>query len=109
MYRRDVPGAGKVSLHASGRQHISITSKMAERIGVDSRFGPVWSQPKFEQDAIATFSLLFPPWCTTRSSPAVGVISGDSGGTTAPNDTNDYFLGRDRSHIAFSVGPGTLP
>ena len=62
VYRRDVPGAGKVSLHASGRQHISITSKMAERIGVDSRFGPVWSQPEFEQDTIATFSLLFPPW-----------------------------------------------
>lgn len=62
IYCRDNPEAEKVSLHASGRQHISIASATAERAGVESRFGPVWSQPEFEQNAIATFSLLFPPW-----------------------------------------------
>ena len=45
VYCRDVPGAEKVSLHASGRQHISITRKTAERTGTDNRFGPVWRNP----------------------------------------------------------------
>ena len=62
VYCRDVPDAEKVSLHASGRQHISVTSKVAERRGSDSRFGPVWEEPEFEREAIATFRLIFPPW-----------------------------------------------
>ena len=62
VYCRDVPDAGKVSLHASGRQHISITKKMAERTGTDNRFGPVWKEPEFARVAISTFSLIFPPW-----------------------------------------------
>ena len=62
VYCRDVPGAEKVSLHASGRQHISITRKTAERTGTDNRFGPVWKEPEFAREAISTFSLIFPPW-----------------------------------------------
>lgn len=62
VYCRDVPDAEKVSLHASGRQHISIKSKTAERTGADNRFGPVWKEPEFEREAISTFSLIFPPW-----------------------------------------------
>ena len=62
VYRRDAPHAEKVSLHASGRQHIAITSQTAARVGADSRFGPIWTEPEFERKAIATFSLLFPPW-----------------------------------------------
>ena len=62
VYCRDVPDAEKVSLHASGQQHISITSKTAERTGADNRFGPVWKEPEFEREAIPTFSLIFPPW-----------------------------------------------
>ena len=60
VYRRDNPNAEKVSLHASGRQHISMSSETAKRVGGESRFGPVWSEPAFEQGAIASFSLLFP-------------------------------------------------
>ena len=62
VYCRDVPDAEKVTLHTSGRQHISITSKTAERTGATSRFGPVWKEPEFEREAIPTFSLIFPPW-----------------------------------------------
>ena len=58
IYQRDNPNAAKVSLHASGRQHIS--SETAKHVSSQSRFGPVWSEPEFEQGAIATFSLLFP-------------------------------------------------
>ncbi|MDE0154154.1 MAG: hypothetical protein OXS28_00875 [Gammaproteobacteria bacterium] len=60
IYRRDNPNAEKVSLHASGRQHISMSSETAKHVSGQSRFGPVWSEPEFEQDAIASFSLLFP-------------------------------------------------
>ena len=66
VYCRDLPDAEKASLHASGRQHICITSEMAARIGADSRFGNVWTEPEFEGEAIATFSLLFPPWGVGR-------------------------------------------
>lgn len=52
----------KVSLHASGRQHISIRSEVARSVGADSRFANVWSEPDFGSQAVATFSLLFPPW-----------------------------------------------
>ena len=62
VYCRDVPDAEKISLHASGRQHISMTDEMAERVGADSRFGNVWEEPEFTSEAVATFSLVFPPW-----------------------------------------------
>ena len=62
VYCRDIPGAEKVSLHTSGRQHISISEEWAARIGAENRFGPVWTQPQFDKEAIATFSLVFPPW-----------------------------------------------
>ena len=62
VYCRDNPNAEKVSLHASGKHHISIRSEVAESAGVESRFGNVWSEPEFDTGAIATFSLLFPPW-----------------------------------------------
>lgn len=62
VYCRDNPNAEKVSLHASGRQHISITGETAKRIGAASRFGNVWNEPEFHSAATATFSLVFPPW-----------------------------------------------
>lgn len=68
VYLRDVPGGEKVSLHppneqhSSSRHHISIGSETAARVGMDSRFGNVWEEPEFEGEAVATFSLIFPPW-----------------------------------------------
>ena len=62
VYCRDNPNAEKISLHVSRRQHISIRSETAKRIGAEGRFGNVWSEPEFEGTAIATFSLVFPPW-----------------------------------------------
>lgn len=63
VYCRDIPGAEKVSLHASGEQHISIASEPSVRVvGLDRRYSNVWTEPEFESEAIATFSLLFPPW-----------------------------------------------
>ena len=62
VYCRDNPNGEKVSLHVSGRQHISIRSEVAKNAGVESRFGNVWNEPEFDTSAIATFTLVFPPW-----------------------------------------------
>ena len=62
IYDRDVKNAEKVSLHASGRQHIAITSETAIRVGTSSRFGPKWTEPEFDQGVLPAFSILFPPW-----------------------------------------------
>ena len=66
VYCRDVPNAEKVSLHSSGRQHISIMSETAKRTGAENRFGPVWTEPRFDTEAVATFTLVFPPWGVGR-------------------------------------------
>ena len=62
VYCRDTPNAEKVSLHVSGRQHISMPIGTATEVGSGTRFGNVWQEPEFDSEAIATFSLLFPPW-----------------------------------------------
>ena len=62
IYCRDNPNAEKVSLHASGQQHISIRSEVATSVGAASRFGNKWKEPEFGSEAIATFTLYFPPW-----------------------------------------------
>lgn len=38
VYCRDVPSAEKITFHASGKQHISITPDTAARTGKDNRF-----------------------------------------------------------------------
>ncbi|MXW92142.1 MAG: hypothetical protein F4114_17085 [Rhodospirillaceae bacterium] len=67
IYNRDVPNAEKVSLHASGDQHIAISDETAVRVGAGSRFGPRWTEPVFDRGAVPTFSILFPPWGGART------------------------------------------
>ena len=62
IYCRDNPDAEKVSLHASGQQHVSIRRDVAESIGAESRFGNRWNEPEFDTEAVPTFTLVFPPW-----------------------------------------------
>ena len=62
IYCRDNPSADKVSLHASGQQHISIRRDVAKSVGAENRFGNRWNEPEFDSEAIATFALVFPPW-----------------------------------------------
>ena len=62
LYCRDTPNAEKVSLHASGRQHISMPVATAPQVDSGTRFGNIWEEPEFDSEAIPTFSLLFPPW-----------------------------------------------
>lgn len=67
VYCRDVRSAEKITFHASGKQHISITPDTAANTGMNNRFMNEWVEPEFEQEAIATFSLIFPPWGVGRS------------------------------------------
>jgi len=69
IYNRDVLNAEKVSLHASGDQHIAISDETAVRVSAGSRFGPRWTEPVFDQSAVPTFSILFPPWGVTNRHP----------------------------------------
>ena len=62
VYCRDTPNAEKVSLHASGRQHISMPVETAGQLGAGTRFGNIWKEPEFDSEAMPTFSLVFPPW-----------------------------------------------
>ena len=69
IYNRDVRNAEKISFHESGCQHIAITGDTAVRVGADNRFGPRWNEPVFDQGAVPTFSILFPPWGVTDRRP----------------------------------------
>ena len=66
VYCRDASGTGrplpKVSLHASGRNHISITPGTQTVPDADHRFADAWTRPEIEDETIASFSLLFPPY-----------------------------------------------
>ena len=63
IYCRDNMRGQKVSLHVSGKQHISFDKNAPgmERL-TGSRFMNQWKEPEYEREAIATFRLLFPPW-----------------------------------------------
>lgn len=76
IYCRDLPGSShpppKVSLHASGRNHIAITPETQEFLDAESRFSNVWERPAIEDEAIASFSLLFPPFaCDDAKKPKI--------------------------------------
>ena len=65
IYNRDIKHCENVSLHASGRQHVTMPPKASNQVRVDDRFGPVWTEPGIEQDGIVpTFSVVIPPWGT---------------------------------------------
>lgn len=64
VYSRDNPQAEKVSLHASGHRHISIKEELKRQYDLESRFSLKWKDPEFDGDAIATFTLMIPPWGT---------------------------------------------
>lgn len=41
IYNRDIKDGEKVSLHASGRQHVTMPPKTSNQVHVDDRFGPM--------------------------------------------------------------------
>ena len=63
IYCRDNMKGQKISLHRSGKQHISFdesVTKLPHFSG--SRFMNQWQEPEFEDNAVPTFCLLFPNW-----------------------------------------------
>ena len=63
IYCRDHMKGQKVSLHSTGKQHISLDDK-SPNIGPinGSRFMNQWAEPKHGKQAVPTFRLVFPPW-----------------------------------------------
>ncbi len=60
IYCRDNMKGQKISLHASGKQHISISpSRWTGPNLSEKQFLNQWHEPS---DGIATFKLVFPPW-----------------------------------------------
>ena len=63
IYCRDNMKEQKVSLHASGKQHISFHENAPHMAGhKGSRFANQWWEPQHDSEAVATFKLVFPPW-----------------------------------------------
>lgn len=60
IYCRDNMKGQKVSLHVSGKQHISIDPNSPSTVNLtDKQFMNQWHEP---DEGIATFRLVFPPW-----------------------------------------------
>lgn len=60
IYCRDHMAGQKVSLHASGKQHISIDPNPQGAASITHKeFMNQWHEP---EEGIATFKLIFPPW-----------------------------------------------
>ncbi len=60
IYCRDNMPGQKVSLHASGKQHISIDPTTQSTANITHKeFMSQWHEP---EEGIATFKLIFPPW-----------------------------------------------
>ena len=62
IYCRDNMKGQKVSLHASGKQHISFDEKVPGMKALDDRFMNQWWEPQYDKVAVPTLLLLFPPW-----------------------------------------------
>ena len=60
IYCRDSLQGQKISLHASGKQHIAFPESMRAKINMPTRFMNQWNEPRYEKEAIATLKLLFP-------------------------------------------------
>ena len=63
IYCRDHMQSQKVSLHASGKQHIAFDESVVTKESyTGTRFMNRWQEPQYDQKAIATLRLLFPIW-----------------------------------------------
>ena len=52
----------KISLHRSGKQHISFDEEVATQMNSSDRFMNQWREPHYIGEAKPTFKLLFPSW-----------------------------------------------
>ena len=62
VYRRDAMKGEKISLHRSGKQHISFDEEVATRMNSSDRFMNQWREPHYTGEAKPTLRLLFPSW-----------------------------------------------
>ena len=60
IYCRDSLKGQHISLHKSGKQHISFDESLSSKMNMPSRFMNQWQEPHYEKEAVATLKLLFP-------------------------------------------------
>ena len=60
IYCRDHLKGQHISLHKSGKQHISFDEALSSRMNMSGRFMNQWHEPQYEEEAIAALKLLFP-------------------------------------------------
>lgn len=76
IYSRDGMNDQKVSLHASGKQHISLnTSGRTVKSLASGRFMNQWREPQHTTKAVPTLRLLFPYWGLGSTEPQRGSAS----------------------------------
>ena len=62
VYCRDHMKGQKVSLHRSGKQHISFEESLVLDMNSTDRFMNQWREPRHTNEAKPTLRLLFPTW-----------------------------------------------
>ena len=65
IFCRETMKAIKVSLHASGRQHIAFTTESKQDMAPGSRYWNKWSEPPQRRPPVPSVKILFPSWATT--------------------------------------------
>ena len=60
IYCRDSLQGQKISLHESGKQHLSFPESLRAKMNMPTRFMNQWNEPNYEKEAVATLKLLFP-------------------------------------------------
>ena len=59
---RDSMSDIKISLHKSGRQHITCTDQSRTKIGLGQRYWNTWREPPHQGPVFPSFKLIFPSW-----------------------------------------------
>ena len=86
IYCRDNLTGQKISLHRSGKQHISFSEGLRSKLDMPSRFMNQWHEPQYGKEAIATLKLLFP------SAWSIGLSEEQRAQSQSIWDKNDIFI-----------------
>ena len=65
VFCRETMKEVKISLHASGQQHIAFTQESGHTTVSGTRFWNCWTEPPQQRPPIPSLKLLFPDWATT--------------------------------------------
>ena len=86
IYCRDSLQGQKISLHESGKQHVSFPESLRAKMNMPSRFMNQWHEPHHDKEAVSTLRLLFPvDW-------SIGLSEEQRAESQSIWDKNDIFI-----------------